>query len=74
MVMVISSHQKESTAFFSNEDFNASGVGDSGDHWRVICDSDFWERDDSVTFKHVDTSAYLASSGENLLSLLFHSF
>ena len=39
------------------------GVGDSGDHWRVVCDGDFWERDDSVTFKHLDTNTYLASSG-----------
>ena len=29
-----------------------------------MCDGDFWERDDSVVFKHVDTSAYLASSGK----------
>lgn len=39
------------------------GVGDAGDHWRVICDGDFWERDDSVSFKHLDTNTYLASSG-----------
>ena len=41
------------------------GVGDTGDYWKVVCDGDFWERDDSVTFKHVDTSAYLATSGMN---------
>lgn len=43
-----------------------SGVGDTGDHWRVVCDADFWERDDSVVLKHVDTGAFLASSGKKL--------
>nr|CAG4649705.1 EOG090X0E0P [Scapholeberis mucronata]SVE93894.1 EOG090X0E0P [Scapholeberis mucronata] len=43
--------------------FGENGVGDTGDYWKVVCDGDFWERDDSVSFKHVDTSAYLASSG-----------
>jgi len=43
--------------------FGDNGVGDTGDHWRVICDGDFWERDDSVSFKHLDTNTYLASSG-----------
>lgn len=42
------------------------GVGDTGDHWRVVCDGDFWERGDSVTLKHLDTNAFLASSGKAL--------
>nr|CAG4638751.1 EOG090X0E0P [Cyclestheria hislopi] len=45
--------------------FGENGVGDSGDHWKVICDGDFWDRDDSVTLRHVDTQAYLASSGHS---------
>ena len=40
-----------------------AGVGDSGDHWRVMCDGDFWDRDDEVVFKHVDTGAFLSTSG-----------
>lgn len=40
-----------------------TGVGDTGDFWKVVCDGDFWERDDSVVFRHVDTNVYLASSG-----------
>lgn len=43
--------------------FGDNGVGDSGDHWRVICDGSYWEREDSITFKHLDTNTYLASSG-----------
>nr|CAG4650504.1 EOG090X0E0P [Sida crystallina] len=44
--------------------FGENGVGDSGDHWQVICDSDFWDRDDEVALRHVDTSYYLATSGQ----------
>nr|SVE76661.1 EOG090X0E0P [Daphnia longispina] len=43
--------------------FGENGVGDTGDYWKVVCDGDFWERDDSVVFRHVDTNVYLASSG-----------
>lgn len=39
------------------------GVGDTGDHWKVVCDADFWERDDSVVLKHVDSGAFLGCSG-----------
>nr|SVE74456.1 EOG090X0E0P [Daphnia barbata] len=52
------SGSQEVSAFGEN-----AGVGDSGDHWKVVCDGDFWERDDSVAFRHVDTNVYLASSG-----------
>jgi len=44
--------------------FGENGVGDSGDHWRVMCDGDFWDRDDEVVFKHVDTGAFLSTSGQ----------
>ncbi|XP_053601221.1 stromal cell-derived factor 2 [Plodia interpunctella] len=39
------------------------GLGDSGDHWTVICNNDFWRRDTPVKLRHVDTAAYLAGSG-----------
>ncbi|KAI5642298.1 MIR domain-containing protein [Phthorimaea operculella] len=40
-----------------------AGEGDSGDHWTVVCNNDFWRRDTPVKFKHVDTGAFLAGSG-----------
>ncbi|XP_013196179.2 stromal cell-derived factor 2 [Amyelois transitella] len=39
------------------------GLGDSGDHWTVICNNDFWRRDTPVKLRHVDTAAFLAGSG-----------
>nr|CAG4652188.1 EOG090X0E0P [Triops cancriformis] len=45
--------------------FGENGVGDTGDHWTIVCDSDFWERDDDVMFKHIDTGMYLACSGHS---------
>ncbi|XP_051161154.1 stromal cell-derived factor 2-like protein 1 [Leptopilina boulardi] len=39
------------------------GDGDSGDHWMVICDNDFWQRDSPITLQHVDTQAYLSVTG-----------
>jgi hypothetical protein len=33
------------------------GEGDTGDHWMVICDGDYWERDEGIMLKHVDTEA-----------------
>lgn len=39
------------------------GEGDTGDNWQLICQTDFWEREDSIMLKHVDTNAYLAVSG-----------
>jgi hypothetical protein len=32
--------------------------------WKVVCDSDYWQRDDTVQFKHADTGAFLAASGQ----------
>merc|ERR1712071_311316 len=52
-----------SSPLSGSQEVSAFGDNDSGDHWRVVCDGDFWERDDSVTFKHLDTNTYLASSG-----------
>lgn len=31
------------------------GEGDTGDNWVLICQNDFWERDDTIMLKHVDT-------------------
>lgn len=40
-------------------------VGDSGDNWKVICDSgdSYWTRGSPVSLSHSDTSKYLFSSG-----------
>ena len=56
------------------------GEGDTGDVWKVmiviekwnktpiiskvVCDTDYWQRDQAVQFKHVDTGVYLGSSGQ----------
>ncbi|CAL1676023.1 unnamed protein product [Lasius platythorax] len=39
------------------------GEGDTGDNWMLICNHDFWERDDTIKLKHTDTDTYLAVSG-----------
>ena len=31
------------------------GEGDTGDNWMLICHTDFWERDDTIMLKHIDT-------------------
>ena len=40
-----------------------AGEGDTGDVWEIVCDGTAWERDDAIRFRHVDTDAYLAASG-----------
>lgn len=40
-----------------------SGVGDTGDHWKVVCSDDVWLRSNAVKFHHVDTDVYLSVSG-----------
>lgn len=44
--------------------FGEAGVGDTGDVWKVVCDGDFWQRDQNVMFKHSDTGVFLAASGQ----------
>jgi len=44
--------------------FGEGGVGDTGDVWSVVCDGEYWSRDNNVMFKHVDTGVYLGSSGK----------
>ena len=29
----------------------------------MVCSGDFWQRDDAVQFKHVDTGVFLGASG-----------
>lgn len=45
--------------------YGSKGVGDTGDHWELICSTDEWKRDDYVRFRHVDTSVYLSMSGRS---------
>ena len=35
--------------------FGEEGEGDTGDYWIVICDGEFWTREESVMFRHIDT-------------------
>lgn len=37
--------------------YGRDGEGDTGDHWMVICPEDYWERDEPVMLKHIDTDA-----------------
>uniref|UniRef100_A0A023EJX9 Putative mannosyltransferase n=1 Tax=Aedes albopictus TaxID=7160 RepID=A0A023EJX9_AEDAL len=39
------------------------GVGDSGDHWTVVCTGESWQRNSPVKLRHVDTDMYLSVSG-----------
>ncbi|KAI8430110.1 hypothetical protein MSG28_000524, partial [Choristoneura fumiferana] len=39
------------------------GEGDSGDHWTVVCNNDYWRRDTPIKLRHVDTAVFLAGSG-----------
>lgn len=41
------------------------GLGDTGDHWEVICSGEEWHRDDKVQFKHLDTQKFLGMSGRS---------
>ena len=43
--------------------FGDEGEGDTGDVWSVVCSGDFWQRDEAVQFKHVDTGVFLGASG-----------
>ena len=43
--------------------FGEGGKGDTGDTWTIMCEGDYWTRDDSVMLKHSDTGMYLAASG-----------
>ncbi|XP_076034883.1 stromal cell-derived factor 2 [Oratosquilla oratoria] len=44
--------------------FGEGGEGDSGDNWVVICDGDYWERDEAIMLRHVDTDVYLGVTSQ----------
>lgn len=44
--------------------FGDSGVGDDLDIWIVQCSGTYWERDDTVRFKHMGTEVFLSVTGE----------
>jgi len=43
--------------------FGEEGEGDTGDNWTINCNSDFWERDENIRLKHIDTEKWLSVSG-----------
>ncbi|TMW48218.1 hypothetical protein DOY81_006689 [Sarcophaga bullata] len=45
--------------------YGENGIGDSGDHWELVCSSNEWMRDAHVRLRHVDTGAYLSMSGRS---------
>lgn len=56
-----------SSPLSKNQEISAygnDGVGDSGDHWSVVCDNEFWERSSKVLLQHQDTDVYLSVSGQ----------
>ncbi|XP_043283718.1 stromal cell-derived factor 2 [Venturia canescens] len=46
------------------------GEGDTGDHWEVICNTEFWEKTDPIYLNHVDTDKRLTASGHAYTSLI----
>ncbi|CAK8691260.1 stromal cell-derived factor 2-like [Clavelina lepadiformis] len=53
------SHEQEVSCY------GEEGEGDHLDDWIVICSGKTWKRDQYVRFKHRETSAYLACSGQS---------
>ncbi|XP_058793646.1 stromal cell-derived factor 2-like protein 1 [Phymastichus coffea] len=51
------SGKQEVSAYGINSD------GDTGDHWMVVCPGDYWEREEPIMLKHIDTEAYLTVTG-----------
>lgn len=45
--------------------YGVDGLGDTGDHWDLICSTDDWMRDSPVRFRHVDTGVFLGLSGRS---------
>lgn len=39
--------------------YGVKGQGDTGDHWIVKCPGDYWEKDEPVMFKHIDTDVFV---------------
>ncbi|XP_014250467.1 stromal cell-derived factor 2-like [Cimex lectularius] len=62
-----------SSPLSDNQEVSAYGVngeGDSGDHWNIICDGEFWEPEKEVLLRHVDTDVYLSVSGRKYGSII----
>ena len=32
--------------------------------WTVVCEGDYWTRDEGVSFRHSDTAVYLGATGQ----------
>ncbi|XP_063727559.1 stromal cell-derived factor 2-like [Symsagittifera roscoffensis] len=47
----------------SHQEVSAYERTDTGDNWKVVCDSDLWRRDGVVKFQHIDTGSFLAITG-----------
>jgi len=43
--------------------FGEGGHGDTGDVWTVMCEGDYWTRDNNMMLKHADTGMFLSASG-----------
>lgn len=55
-----------SSPLSGNQEVSAYGIngeGDSGDHWVVLCNGEFWKRNEEIMLRHVDTDVYLSVSG-----------
>ncbi|XP_069617327.1 stromal cell-derived factor 2 [Ranitomeya imitator] len=44
--------------------FGDDGEGDILDDWTVLCNGEFWQRDEEVRLKHASTSVLLSITGE----------
>lgn len=44
--------------------FGDDGEGDILDDWTVLCNGEFWQRDEEVRFKHASTNVLLSVTGE----------
>lgn len=44
--------------------FGDDGEGDILDDWTVLCNGEFWQRDEEVKFKHASTNVLLSVTGE----------
>lgn len=44
--------------------FGSDGEGDTGDFWSVVCDDEYWSRDDKVVLQHRDTDMYLGVTSQ----------
>lgn len=51
------SSQQEVSAFGGDND------SDTGDHWIVYCKNRYWQKNEPIRFKHVDTEMWLSLSG-----------